>query len=68
MTDGKSRVMFMRRKGMKKLFKTTKVTVLGNCCWEIKGRNRQRQKFNVGTINQRPRFAYIKSVRAANRC
>ena len=42
--------------------------VLGNCCWEIKGRNRQRQQFNVGTRNQRPRFAYIKSVRAANRC
>ena len=65
MINGKSKWMDI---GLNRIRSTTKIKVIGNCCWEIKGRNRQRQKFNVGTISQRPRFAYIKSVRAANRC
>ena len=72
MTNGKSRWMLIRRNRFMNAFRTIKVTVIGNCCWEIKGQNNwtdsQRQKFKAGTRNKTPRIAYIKRVRAANRC
>jgi len=71
MTNGKSSWMEI---GLNRIRSTTKLTVLGNCCWEIKGRdkrqgqNNMRQTFSPGPQSRTPRISYIKFVRAANRC
>ena len=60
--------------GLNRIRSTTKIKVIGNCCWEIKGRNKRQgrnnktQKFKPGTFKETPRFSYIEFVRGANRC
>jgi len=71
MTNGKSSWTDI---GLNRIRSTTKLTVLGNCCWEIKGRNKRQgqnnqiQKFPPGTQSKTPRISYITSVSARNRC
>ena len=71
MTNGKSSWMDI---GLNRIRSTTKIMVIGNCCWEIKGRNKSQgrnnkiQKFKPGTYKRTPSISYIKFVRAANRC
>ena len=60
-------------KGEKKRWvQTNKVTVVGNCCWQVKNRKkRQRKKsqyFSTGTRSKRPNFAHISKARPKEHC
>ena len=53
----------------KKKMRVAKATVHGNCCWEIRGKNKwQKQKIPLGTKKRGTDFSKVPKARAKERC
>ena len=47
---------------------TERVTVIGNCCWDVRSWNGRKQRFAPGTRQTIPKFGFIQKAKPLEVC